>query len=108
MKFKISDDKLELVIFKYLDNKKFLIKETPDDYYFLKNKDDEHAQIRIIKDSLVCYINFKLLTEIESFFYLNRSHSKEILSRYVEKTLNIEVIDTYEIFSMGIKNLKVS
>ena len=39
MKYKIGENKLERVIFKYLDNN-LIIKETPYDYYFLENEDD--------------------------------------------------------------------
>ena len=88
------NNKLEKIIFKFLDEKHFFIKETPDNYYFLENEDDEYDQIRIIKNDMVCYVNYNLFEEIESFFSLTRTDSKDVLTRYVENTLNIKVSNT--------------
>jgi len=85
------NNKLEKIIFKFLDEKNFIIKETPDNYYFLGNKDDEYSQIRIIKNDMVCYVYYELSEEIELFFSITYSDSKDVLTRYVENTLNIKV-----------------
>jgi len=91
--------RLEQVIFNFLEEKNFIIKETPDNYYFLDNEDDVCYQIRIIKNDMVCYVNYNLFEEIGSFFSLTDTESKDVLTRYVENTLNIEVSNTY--FSYG-------
>jgi len=88
------NNKLEKIIFKFLDEKNFIIKETPDNYYFLENEDDEYAQIRIIKNDMVCYANYNLFEEIGSFFSVTYTDSKGVLTRYVENTLNIKVSNT--------------
>jgi len=91
MKFEISDNKLDKVVFKYLDIKNFIIKENSDSYYFLKNKDDKYAQIRITKYDMVCLINHKLFEEIKLFFSIEGPAVGDVLTRYVENTLNIKV-----------------
>jgi len=96
MKFEISNSKLEQVIFKYLDNKDFVIKETYDDYYFLENEGDEDSLIRVKKDGMVCFVYFNLRNEIESFFSINKNRIEYILTKYVENKLNIKV--SYTLF----------
>jgi len=98
MKFEISNSKLEQVIFKYLDNKNFIIKETSDSYYFLENERDEFAKFKIKKNDEVCFIYYKLTDEIESFFSIEYPMVKEVLTRYVENVLNIKVSKTFRGF----------
>ncbi len=97
MKFLITENRLERVISKYLDNKNYIIRETDDRYYFLENEDDEYAQIVVIKDNSECFLYYELSKEIESFFSLEKfmGKGKEVLTRYVENTLNIEVSHTF-------------
>lgn len=97
VKFLITENRLERVISKYLDNKNYIIKETDDRYYFLENEDDEYAQIVVIKDNSECFLYYELSKEIESFFSLEKfmGKGKEVLTRYVENTLNIEVSHTF-------------
>jgi len=87
--------RLEQVIFNFLNEKNFIIKETPDNYYFfLDNEEDKYYQIRIRKNDMVCFVFYKLFEEIESFFSLTYTDSKGVLTRYVEGTLNIKVSNT--------------
>ena len=91
MKLEISENKLERVIFRYLDIKDFIIKETSGSYFFLENERDEHAQIRIDKNDKYCYIYYDLTEEIKSFFSIEYPMVKDVLTRYVENVLNIKV-----------------
>jgi len=95
MKFEINENKLEKVVFKYLDRKDFTIEETDDDYYFIENEGDKYAQIRVRKSDMICLIYTKLTEEIESFFSIEYSMVSDVLTRYVENTLDIEVVNTY-------------
>jgi hypothetical protein len=95
MKFEISDNKLEKVVFKYLEGKNFIIRETPYDYYFLENEGDKYVQIRIRKNDMVCFIYYKLSEEIESFFSIEFPMVKDVLKKYVENILNIKVSKTF-------------
>ena len=106
MKFIITENKLDGIIFNYLDNKNFIIKETPYDYYFLENENDEFLQIRVKKSDMECYLFYVLTKEIKSLFSINRLKTKDILTRYVENTLNIKVSYTYMDGSLNILMLK--
>jgi hypothetical protein len=75
----------------YLNNKNFIIKETDYNYYFLENEEDEYAQIRITKNDMVCFIYHKLFEEIKLFFSIEGPTAGDVLTRYVENTLNIKV-----------------
>ncbi len=86
--------KLEKNIFNFLNEKNFIIKETPDNYYFLENEDDQFSQIRVRKDDMDCYITYDLKEDIKSFFSLTDFDSRVVLTRYVENTLNIKVFYT--------------
>jgi len=102
------NNKLEKIIFKFLDEKNFIIKETPYNYYFLENEEDKYFQISIIKNDTVCYVDYDLFEEIKSFFSLNYTDSKDVLTRYVENTLNIKVSNTFsgKIF-LSVQSLRV-
>jgi hypothetical protein len=100
MKFEINENKLEKVIFKYLDSKNFIIRETPYDYYFLENEGDEYGQIMITKYDMVCLIYRKLVEEIESFFSIKTPMASNVLTKYVENTLNIKVSYTEYVYQL--------
>ncbi len=106
MKFEINENKLEKVIFKYLDSKNFIIRETPFDYYFLENEDDKFLQIRVKKSDMDCFLFYNLTQDIKSFFSINKFKVKDVLTRYVEETLNIKVSDVWMDGSLHISMLK--
>ena len=106
MKYLITENKIEKLIFSYLDNKNFIIKETDDEYYFLGNEDDDYAKIVLDKYDMICYIYHDLSEDIESFFSIEFPYSEEVLTRYVENALNVKVSETnpgeddpYKLFS---------
>ena len=68
MKYKITDSKLESVIFLYLDNQDFIPIEKGDNIYFANSEGDEYSQIRYDKDDGWCYVHSKLVDEISRFF----------------------------------------
>jgi len=94
MKYKITDKQLESIIFLYLDNQDFIPIEKGDNIYFVNSEGDEYAQIRYNKDDGWCYIHYKLVDEISSFFSLEESDSEKVIGRWVENTLNMSVTDT--------------
>lgn len=114
MNFEISENKLEKVIFKYVVNKNYVIKETDNDYYFIENEEDEYAQIRVRKNDMLCFIYSELTEEIKSFFSIEYPMVKDVLTRYVENVLNIKVSNTCiaaligHIFVENVLNIKVS
>ena len=91
MKYLITESKLNKAIFRYLDNQDFVVIKISNRLYFVNSENDEYAQIRYDEDSEVCFINIDLVKEISSFFSLERSDSKEVISMWVENTLQMKV-----------------
>ena len=100
MKFSIAENKLDSIIFQYLDSKNFIIRETPYDYYFIENEGDKYGQIMITKYDMVCLIYRKLVEEIESFFSIKTPMASNVLTKYVENTLNIKVSYTEYVYQL--------
>jgi hypothetical protein len=94
MKYKITDSKLDSVIFLYLDNQDFIRIERDDKIYFANSEGDEYAQIRYDKYDGWCGIYDRLINEISSFFSLEEYDSEKVIGRWVENTLNMSVTGT--------------
>ena len=94
MKYLITESQIDRVIFKYLNNQDFIQIERRDNIYFINSEGDEYSQIRYNKDDGWCYIYWKLVDEISSFFSLGRTDSKEVIGRWVENTLQMKVTYT--------------
>ena len=107
MKFLITESKLENIIFKYLDNQDFVKVEKNNDIYFVNSEGDEIAMIRFIKNDGWCYINYDLVKEISSFFSMEKSDSEQVISRWVESTLQMKVSYTIAGSSFAMDALKV-
>ena len=95
MRYKITDKQLYDVIFLYLDNQDFIRIERDDKIYFANSEGDEYAQIKYDKDDGWCYISWKLVSEIYSFFSLEEYDSEQAIGRWVENTIQMRVTDTY-------------
>jgi hypothetical protein len=95
MKYKITDNKLESVIFLYLDNQDFIPIEKGNKIYFANSEGDEYSQIRYDKDDGWCYVHSKLVDEISRFFSLEESDSKHFIGIWVENTLQMRVTQTF-------------
>lgn len=94
MKFEINKDKLEQVIFKYLDTRNFIIKETDDNYYFLDRTTDFLA-FSYNKSKYLCIIYYEVFKEIRNFFSIDDTKTiKNVISKYVQNKLNVEVSST--------------
>jgi hypothetical protein len=97
MKYKITDKQLYDVIFLYLDNQDFIRIEMDDKIYFANSEGDEYAQIKYDKDDGWCYISWKLVGEISSFFSMDKFDSEKIIGKWVENTLQMMVTHTRRI-----------
>ena len=95
MKYKITESQIDRVIFKYLDNQDFIQIKRKNNIYFVNSEGDEYAQIRYNKDDGWCYIHYKLVDEISSFFSLEESDSEQVIGRWVENVLQMKVTDTF-------------
>jgi hypothetical protein len=100
MIYKITDKQLDDVIFLYLDNQDFIQIERQNDIYFTNSEGDRHAQIRYNKKNGWCYVYWKLIGEISSFFSLEESESEKVIGRWVENTIQMRV--THTINSIGV------
>ena len=94
MKYLITESQLDKVIFRYLDNQDFIKIERENSIYFVNSEGDEYSQIRYNKEDGWCYIHYKLVDEISSFFSLWESDSMEVIVRWVENTLQMRVTNT--------------
>jgi hypothetical protein len=94
MKYLITESQLDRVIFKYLDNQDFIQIERNDAIYFLNSKLDGFAEIKYDMEDGRCFIHYKLIYEISSFFSIDEFDSKEVISRWVKNTLQMKVTDT--------------
>ena len=107
MKFSITESKLNKVIFNYLDLKHFIKKETKDRIYFINNIDDEYVQIGYDKNDGRCFIYYKLIEEISLFFSMEESDSEQVIGKWVEDTLQMEVTYTKYTVSTKARALKI-
>ena len=109
-----KENKISGVIFKYLDNKNFVFKETAENYYLLDNENDMYCQVRLRKKDMVCFIEYKLIRQVERFFCVNYHIVENIIGEYVENTMNIKVFNTrlqiadYSLKVENTMNIKVS
>jgi hypothetical protein len=95
MKYKITDRQLDDVIFLYLDNQDFIQIDKDDSIYFVNSEGDVYAQIRYDKKNGWCYVYWKLIGEISSFFSLGQNDSQKVIGRWVENTLQMRVTNTH-------------
>jgi hypothetical protein len=108
MKYLITESQFDKVIYKYLDNQDFIKIKKRDKIYFVNSEGDEYAQIRFDKDYGWCLIYSKLVKEISAFFSIQESDSQLVIGRWVENTLQMKVIYTYEMLKREeFKELKI-
>ena len=94
MKYIIPQNKVDKVVFKYLDLKHFEKKKSK---YFegkvFGYPDEEYGILGWRKNGTL-YIYYELINEISETFGLNKSESKSIISRWFSDRYQLEVIDT--------------
>ena len=103
MEFEIDENKLERVVFRFLDMKNFIIgepKSVISNYaFFIENKDSKYATIKIIKGikDVICRIDSSLIEEVGSFFSVSPLKSLYYIRKWIEKKLNIEITESYSV-----------
>lgn len=63
---------------------------------YLRYKDQEHAEIRIIKKVGIVYYSYKFSDKLKKYIRLERSDFVILLKRWVEETFQIKVYKTSE------------
>ena len=96
MKFLITESQIDNVIFKYLDNQDFIQINFDEKIYFVNSVNDVYAQIKYDKNSGWCYVYYKLIEEISTFFSMQDSDSESVIGRWVENRLQMKVTDTHQ------------
>ena len=96
MKYIISENKLEKIIFHYLDGKNLIkLNQGKRITSFVYSKTDLDAQIKYDSFDGWCYIGQELITDISNFFSLDSYHSRDYIGKWVQYTLQDEVTRTY-------------
>ena len=86
-----KDKIIEKVIFRYLDNQNYTQLDIGDRIYFVKNIGDKYADIRFDKSDGWCYISYELISFFSRMMGVEESDIKEVIGRWVEHTLQMEV-----------------
>ena len=96
-----KDRIIEKLIFKHLDKQNYNQIDVNDRIYFFKNIGDRFADIRFDKSEGWCYIQYDLVSFFSRMFSIEESDSEEVIGRWVEHTLQMEVIYTFSSTSTG-------
>jgi hypothetical protein len=90
-----KDKIIETLIFKHLDKQNYNQLEIDDRIYFVKNVGDQYADIRFDKSDGWCYIHYDLTSFYSRMMGIEESDIEEVIGRWVEHTLQMEVKHTY-------------
>jgi DNA polymerase III sliding clamp (beta) subunit (PCNA family) len=75
----------------YLDSQGLVQVKKDNKIYFKKYEEDVTSIIVYNKESEVCMLSEKVINQISDFFSMDKSDSKVVISKWVEKTLEVEV-----------------
>ena len=78
-------------IFMLLNNKNYNLVEIGDNIYFVKKIGDEYSEIRFDKSDGWCGFSYKLITFLSTITGFQESEVKELISNWVEHTLQMKV-----------------
>jgi hypothetical protein len=92
MKYLITESQFDRAVFIYLNTQGFIQIDIDDSIYFVNSYNDRHAQIRYNKYDGWCFIYYKLIEEISSFFSIDEYNCVKVFGRWVENTLQMQVI----------------
>ena len=108
MKFLITENQIEKVVFRYLDNQGLIRIGEGNAIYFVYSELDEFVQISYLKNIEHCFIYWGLIIEISNMFSLEEVDSEEIIGRWVENILNMRVVNTYSSAFIPVVTLRIS
>ena len=96
MKYIISENKIDKIIFKYLDNNLKGFEKRKANHYegFVFAFPNEEYGILGYENNGALYVYYGLIEEISNGFGLNQSDSKSVITRWVSDRLQLEVINT--------------
>jgi hypothetical protein len=82
---------IEKFVFDYLKKQDYKLVDTNNRIYFVKNIGDEYADIRFNKEGGWCWISYDLVSFLSMMLSTERSDILNVINRYVENTLQMEV-----------------
>ena len=85
------------IIEKYLTNQNYNQLDVNNRIYFFKNIGDNYADIRFDKSDGLCYIDYDLISFFSRMMSIRDSDVKDVIEKWVEHTLQMEVKDTFSI-----------
>jgi hypothetical protein len=94
MKYLITESKLEKVVMKYLNGLDLKILDKITHIYFVRESHDDYAYVVYDIYNHKCIIYYDLIGEITSLFSLDSNYSEELIGKWVEDTLGMEVKST--------------
>jgi hypothetical protein len=81
----------ERVIFMLMDKQKLHQIDTVNYIFFVKNIGDEYAKIRFDKSDGKNWIDYYLISELSDLTQFRKFETKQLISSWVENTLQMEV-----------------
>jgi hypothetical protein len=96
MKYIISENKIDKVVFKYLDMNLKGLEKRKSKYYegIVFAYPDEKYGVLGYENNGTLYIYYGLINEISEIFGLDESDSESIIGRWVSDRLQLEVTNT--------------
>jgi hypothetical protein len=91
MKYIITESQINNLIFLYLDGQGFVQTEKDDKIHFKKSDGDNTSLIVYDTESEVCKLSHRVINQVSDFFSIDKSDSKELIGKWVEKTLKMNV-----------------
>lgn len=91
MKYIITESQMDNFIFMYLDSQGLVQVKKDNRIYFKKYEEDVTSIIVYHEESGVCMLSAKVINQISDFFSMDKSDSKVVIAKWVEKTLGVEV-----------------
>jgi hypothetical protein len=109
MKYIIPENKLDKIIFKYLDlNLRNLEKRNAKNYEgIIFAYPDKQYGILGYENNGTLYVHIELINEISNGFGLNQSDSKLVITRWASDRFQLEVINTHPIFRLDYFTLAI-
>jgi hypothetical protein len=104
----ITQNRLDNVIFKYLDWKLNGLEKRKGRYtvFTFVLPDEEHG-ILGWKKSGVLYVYYKIKEDIQNMFGLESPDALDVIARYVVDRYNLEVKNTFTLFNLSFISLKI-
>ena len=111
MKFVIRENKVDNIVFKYLDLTLKGLEKRKAKYYdgiiFAYPDPDEEYGVLGYKNYGTLYIYYKLIDEISNIFPLKRTEFKKLIGRWVSDRYQLEVKNTLIDYEGGVIKLAI-